>query len=204
MAYIFQSWTINQVLTAAAISQTEVNVRDHAHGLSGVSTPILLRNNTPVTVSNVSVETALISGTVPAGTLSTDKFLRFRAFGSYLNNTGVTRTLTFFVKYGGTTLSSYGRTDTANATRTAWELEGWIASSGATNSQASQVGMKFASAGTGVTTEAGGTQQENFRVNDSIPVDSNVVQTFLISVTPSVADVNLSVTLEGFYLEAVR
>ena len=37
MAYIFQSWSTAQVLTSAAQSQVEVNIRDHVHGVSGVS-----------------------------------------------------------------------------------------------------------------------------------------------------------------------
>lgn len=37
MAYSFQSFSVGQVLTAAQMNQTEVNVRDHSHGESGVN-----------------------------------------------------------------------------------------------------------------------------------------------------------------------
>lgn len=37
MAYSFQTFAVGQVLTAAQISQTEVNIRDHVHGQDGVS-----------------------------------------------------------------------------------------------------------------------------------------------------------------------
>lgn len=37
MAYIFQSWSTAQVLTSAAQSQVEVNIRDHVHGVAGVA-----------------------------------------------------------------------------------------------------------------------------------------------------------------------
>lgn len=36
MAYSFQSWTINQVLTSTQQNQVEVNIRDHVHGSGGV------------------------------------------------------------------------------------------------------------------------------------------------------------------------
>lgn len=36
--YVFQTFTINQVHTAAQMNQTEVNARDHQHGASGVLT----------------------------------------------------------------------------------------------------------------------------------------------------------------------
>jgi len=37
MTYSFQTFTINQVLTAAQMNQVEVNIRDHVHGSAGVS-----------------------------------------------------------------------------------------------------------------------------------------------------------------------
>lgn len=37
MAYVFQTFTVGQVLTAAQMNQVEVNVRDHVHGQNGVS-----------------------------------------------------------------------------------------------------------------------------------------------------------------------
>src|SRR5947209_6129671 len=36
MAYSFQTYSVGQVYTAAAANQTEVNIRDHVHGESGV------------------------------------------------------------------------------------------------------------------------------------------------------------------------
>ena len=38
MAYSFQTFTLNQVLTASQMNQVEVNVRDHTHGTAGVVT----------------------------------------------------------------------------------------------------------------------------------------------------------------------
>src|SRR3990172_1082360 len=41
MAYIFQTFTINQILTNSQMNQVEVNIRDHQHGISaGVSTTV--------------------------------------------------------------------------------------------------------------------------------------------------------------------
>lgn len=36
-AYSFQTFSLNQVLTAAQMNQVEVNIRDHQHGVAGVS-----------------------------------------------------------------------------------------------------------------------------------------------------------------------
>lgn len=37
MPYVFQTFTLNQILTAAQMNQVEVNIRDHQHGVSGVA-----------------------------------------------------------------------------------------------------------------------------------------------------------------------
>ncbi len=37
MAYVFQNFIVNQVLTAAQVNQIEANIRDHIHGSAGVT-----------------------------------------------------------------------------------------------------------------------------------------------------------------------
>ena len=42
MSYVFQTFSVSQVLTAAQMNQAEVNIRDHKHGTSSVeSTPAM-------------------------------------------------------------------------------------------------------------------------------------------------------------------
>lgn len=36
MAYSFQTFSLNQILTSAQMNQVEANIRDHEHGLAGV------------------------------------------------------------------------------------------------------------------------------------------------------------------------
>ncbi len=50
MAYIFQTYSFNQVYTSAGANQTEVNIRDHSHGNNGVSsiTDNALSSNVPL------------------------------------------------------------------------------------------------------------------------------------------------------------
>lgn len=45
MTYSFQTFSVGQVLTAAQMNQVEVNVRDHGHGLDGVSAAIPVAAN---------------------------------------------------------------------------------------------------------------------------------------------------------------
>ena len=40
MAYSFQTFTLNQVLTSAQVNQLEANIRDHTHGLNSVNATI--------------------------------------------------------------------------------------------------------------------------------------------------------------------
>lgn len=37
MSYLFQTFTVGEVLAAAKLNQVEVNIRDHVHGVAGVS-----------------------------------------------------------------------------------------------------------------------------------------------------------------------
>ena len=37
MAYSFQTFSVNQILTSSQMNQVEVNIRDHAHGASSVN-----------------------------------------------------------------------------------------------------------------------------------------------------------------------
>mgnify|MGYP001587930422 CR=1 FL=1 len=59
MAYIFQSWLTAQVLTSAAQSQVEVNIRDHVHGVSGVTS---IPYRTLIPAANAYVRDEFIGG----------------------------------------------------------------------------------------------------------------------------------------------
>ena len=91
MAYAFQTFSVGEVLTATKMNQIEVNIRDHEHGLSGVSgakvmvstndtTPDYLINkltSTDITISEVNdgadedISLVLAAGSVAQSELKT-------------------------------------------------------------------------------------------------------------------------------------
>ncbi|MBI4185289.1 MAG: hypothetical protein HY521_14955 [Proteobacteria bacterium] len=70
MAYSFQTFGFNQVLTAAEMNQVEANVRDHAHGAAGVA-PIASGWFAPGAVN----ATDIASGAVQAASIASGAVL---------------------------------------------------------------------------------------------------------------------------------
>lgn len=68
---------------------------------------ILVRDSAYTIVSNTASETTLWGTTIPAGTLGVDRAIRLTFRGSYSNSSGANRTVTFRMKYGSTTLSTW-------------------------------------------------------------------------------------------------
>lgn len=62
MAYSFQTFTVGQVLTAAQVSQIEINIRDHVHGAASVSGDV---PNTAATQANQETGTSLVTIVTP-------------------------------------------------------------------------------------------------------------------------------------------
>ena len=60
--YSFQSFSVGQVLTAAQMDQVEANIRDHQHGVSGVSNTVTLG-----TAQATTSGTAISFTGIPAG-----------------------------------------------------------------------------------------------------------------------------------------
>lgn len=112
MSYLFQTVSIDQILTAAIYNQTELNARDHLHGVSGVSDPtgfnkavsLLDATTAALQLVNSVTETDMFSFSVPANTLGTGRRLRLTLVGRYRNESGASRTITGRVKFGGTTM----------------------------------------------------------------------------------------------------
>ena len=59
MAYSFQTFTVGQVLTAAQTNQVEINIRDHVHGVDGVSMA--------TRIAKVTRQSSALFGADPAG-----------------------------------------------------------------------------------------------------------------------------------------
>jgi len=70
-------------------------------------TGLTLSDNTIATIVNSAVETTILTGTVPGGTLGTDGALRITLQAAYKNSSGAGRTITINIKYGGTTVLTF-------------------------------------------------------------------------------------------------
>lgn len=97
---------------------------------------LLNKENTATEISNTVGESTLYTFTVPASTTGTTGILRFKAYGDYLNSTGSPATLTFRLKFGGTTIITWTDSPAVNAARRSWEIEALMSS---VDSAASQV-----------------------------------------------------------------
>lgn len=102
MAYVYQTFSVGQVLTAAQMQQVEDNIRDHVHGEDGVSSPtgvvLFDKQHSNINVVNTTTETTILSTTIPAGYVGPNGVLRFRIFAIIGSASGfgtVTMTLRF-------------------------------------------------------------------------------------------------------------
>lgn len=100
--------------------------------------------NNLVTVLNKTTTDTVITGAgpgntlsyaVPGGTLSTDKILRVKLSGRWLNGSGGTRSVTIAVSYGGTTMWSDTSPALANNVDVGWYMEMDLVANGSTTSQ---------------------------------------------------------------------
>lgn len=92
-----------------------------------------IATNNKVSVTNTTTETALISATVPGGTLGVDDGIRIISYCENLSNTGG-HTLTVRLKYGATTVGSIA-IDPAGTVALYGKIEAGIIGNGTTNSQ---------------------------------------------------------------------
>ncbi len=175
-----------------------------------------------MTVNNTTTETNLVSYTVLANTLGTDKALRLRVYGDWLQNTGADRgLLQFKLKYGGTTLidtSQPGAQAGAGAGRKSWELTATINALGATNSQWATIngwtgyigsaGTNSAAFATGVgsynmyNTLTGGIAQ--FLGANTGAIDSTANQDVVLTVTNAIANASYEAKMYYAVVEVIE
>lgn len=114
MAYSFQTFTVNQVLTAAQMNQVEVNVRDHVHGSASVVNVTALGTLT----SNLIFTDATYDIGASGATRPRDMFLsRNATIGGTLDVTGIS-TLTGGVLMGGADAGAPGGNGSFNCKHT--------------------------------------------------------------------------------------
>ena len=196
--------TSGSVLTSTGTDWT-------SQAAGGGSHAVLDKNTTTVTVTNSFTETTLYTVSVPANTLGTNKMLRVTMGGTYLNNSGATKSMVVSIKYGATTL--YSDTSAALFSGTAlrgWRLEFILAANAATNAQ-KLIGSFGMSHGGATTT---GTGDSNVMIGDNdgsygllygtSAIDSTVAQTLLVTVTHNASDVNTTITRYTVITELIQ
>lgn len=167
---------------------------------------VLDRETTGTVVSNTSSMTECYSHEVPGGTLETDRMLRFTAVGFFHNATGVNRTITVRLRFGGTTFYQDVSGGMGNATVPVF-LTFCIPNVGASNVQ---YGWGFASIpGSGATTGNGdfstdeGVSNAAIGMESAQAIDTTAPQTFDFAVQLSAASASLEYRMRYAVLEVV-
>jgi hypothetical protein len=105
--------------------------------IDGLYDRAIARDAALLDVVNTAAETTLLSATVPANTLSTNRAVRLTLTGDYLNNSGANQTLTLRLKYGATTLyNDVTAVIATNAARRALRVEALLAAANSATAQA--------------------------------------------------------------------
>ncbi len=168
---------------------------------------VLDRDVTTTDVVNTATETTVYTFSVPGGTLGTDRRLRLKLIGDWLNNAG-TNSLTVRTKFGGTTLFSTAIFVGASPNRHALFYELILSAHNATNAQIATLhyfegGANTAGAPPGTLGNAG---QSNTGVGvyNALALDSTVAQTLEVTFQHGAADANLSARALTVLLERLR
>ncbi len=97
---------------------------------------VLDRQGTQLDINTTNTIQTFYTFSVPANVMDTQKMLRLRLYGDYLNNSGSASTLTVTISFGGTTVYADASTAfTASATRHPFDFEILLANQNATNVQ---------------------------------------------------------------------
>jgi hypothetical protein len=150
---------------------------------------LLDRNATNVAVSNTIAETSVYSYVIPGGLLGTNRGVKVRLRGTYLNNSGAARSIRLRFKYGGVTiLDKTSATNAASATSADFYGEFMLSNTGATNTQEA-VGQLLI--------DRAGILISPIIDTGTAAVDSTANQTLNITITHSNATATITFTKEG-------
>lgn len=151
--------------------------------------------STTQVVTNTSTITQVYSFSVPGNTLGTSgAVIRLKAFGTLKDSSSTgTVTLTWTLKYGGSTCAAVGSSAVSTSTNTGgWGIDANISNaSGTANNQICDL---FA------TIKGGGTNTLNAGSAIPITVDSTAAQNLTLSLTTSVADTLINATMNSLQL----
>jgi hypothetical protein len=157
---------------------------------------VLDRESATTDVTNTVTETTIFTFSVPANTLDTTRMLRLTTFGDYLNNNATGSSLTWRIKFGGTTVFADAISVSAtSATRRPWCLQVWLASNNGTSSQSMSGTFLCGTAG-GATTGLGNLDDDEIEAVtpffNTASINQTSAQTFEVTVQWSAASANLS------------
>ena len=145
----------------------------------------------------------MYSYTVPANTLSTNKMLRLTFIGDYLNDSGVTRSVTVRIKYGATTIGSIaqgGLTTTPSRWGLLFTTE--MSANNATNAQVARTNWSVTNAGD-VTGVASGLLANRVSVHNAIAEDSTAAQNLVVTIQHDAAATTISAKAFTVQLELI-
>ena len=152
------------------------------------------RANSDTTVGNTTTETTLYSKSVTANDLAATGGLRLTMTGTWLNNSGSGKTLTLRVKFGATTIFSYGFTLSSNSSTGRFEI-GVTLFNTATNAQVANIVAQYFRGG-GSTTLVDG-----YRNKTTAAEDTTSAKTLSVTVQWDAAHANATTTKEMAFLE---
>ena len=151
-----------------------------------------------LTYSNSTTETDIVSYTVPANTLGTDKAIRVSLRGRYVNASGSNKTITIRIKYGATTLFQDSTIIFNSAATTSVFIQDFILTAKeATNSQIMIGSFIMGGRGTpaiGLGSMSIVTNSVSFGVQGSSSIDSTSAQDFKVTFQHSAAAENTTFT----------
>lgn len=201
-----RTWVTSELVTSSIMN---THVRDNFLAVARVFD----RNTSTPNVVSDALENTIITKSIPGGTIGTSGVLRLTALGDYLNNSGVVRTLTPRVKFGGTTLWGSVSADIAvSANRRSFRLVCELSSVLATNVQFMAGLLQLGPAGSGANggfqgdaTDGALAAAESLVMpiasSGTVAIDTTSAQTLLVSVQHSASDPNLSLRLHSHMIE---
>lgn len=158
---------------------------------------------TPVTVSSSTAETALITASLPGGTLSTANGIRIKGFLSAFRLENNTNTATFRFKYGSTTLSTIVITESgANSVDQSGHFDAMIYATGATGTQKGSFALSLFGLNTSNNTLSGPIGGGGTNTGTATE-DSTGTLSLIVTVQFSNNGVNTKVTLDSAVLEKI-
>lgn len=160
-------------------------------GLTNISTGLIAASATAFTTTNTSTETTAATISIPGGTLGTNKAIKITMLVSASWADG--GTITFRVKYGGTTIYSLGINPTGTPTQTMYaKLDIVLQADGTTSSQESYGSYIQTGEASGATPAAG-------IISDTTSsIDSTTSQNLIITTQNESSGASESATIKSY------